>query len=296
MRVLTLLLLYFCVEQHLLAVFPHTGQGEETKHQRDQSGQKRQKNVCREGRRQSPIDLDLGGNLSKRYFLRQLHFHWNSEHTINGLHYPLEAHLVHAGEDFNPKTDDIAGSVVIVAVLFRLAEEDLSGIDAVLSATYDFKPRVPISSFNPAVVLPNDLSSFFTYSVLGKQKAVTFQLSLLTAPKRSLVSTIIQLATQAGREEDNTPLWERNSRPVQHSNGRKLLLNKSGKAVKEDEIIQEVVIIVLVFVSLMLVPPFLIMWVIQKKASLADPDQTSSSQGSTNRSSTTTAHRASARV
>ncbi|VDO52430.1 unnamed protein product [Haemonchus placei] len=37
-----------------------------------------------------------GGNLEGRYYLQQFHFHWDgndrfgSEHTLDGLHYPLE--------------------------------------------------------------------------------------------------------------------------------------------------------------------------------------------------------------
>jgi carbonic anhydrase len=35
----------------------------------------------------------------KRYFLKQLHFHAKSEHSIEGLFYPAEMHLVHVSED-----------------------------------------------------------------------------------------------------------------------------------------------------------------------------------------------------
>jgi carbonic anhydrase len=34
-----------------------------------------------------------------KYELKQIHFHEASEHTINGIRYPLEMHLVHASED-----------------------------------------------------------------------------------------------------------------------------------------------------------------------------------------------------
>jgi carbonic anhydrase len=35
----------------------------------------------------------------KSYFLKQLHFHAKSEHSIEGLFYPAEMHLVHIAED-----------------------------------------------------------------------------------------------------------------------------------------------------------------------------------------------------
>lgn len=47
----------------------------------------------------------------KKYNLKQIHFHEASEHTINGVRYPLEMHLVHVSEDNQ------------IAVLGVLAEE-----------------------------------------------------------------------------------------------------------------------------------------------------------------------------
>lgn len=50
------------------------------------------------------------GRLNGRYSLEQFHFHSPSENTINGAHYPLELHMVHAAPD---------GSLAVVAVLFE---------------------------------------------------------------------------------------------------------------------------------------------------------------------------------
>lgn len=36
---------------------------------------------------------------NKKFELKQIHFHEGSEHTINGVRFPLEIHLVHASED-----------------------------------------------------------------------------------------------------------------------------------------------------------------------------------------------------
>lgn len=47
------------------------------------------------------------------FTLQQLHFHAPSEHTIDGRHYPLEAHLVHANDD---------GELAVVTVLFEQGE------------------------------------------------------------------------------------------------------------------------------------------------------------------------------
>ena len=47
-------------------------------------------------------DFEAGDSISyqnKTYHLKQIHFHEPAEHTINGIRYPIEIHLVHANED-----------------------------------------------------------------------------------------------------------------------------------------------------------------------------------------------------
>ncbi|KAF9823691.1 hypothetical protein SFRURICE_013172, partial [Spodoptera frugiperda] len=43
--------------------------------------------------------LISGGPLKYRYRLEQLHFHWLSEHAVNGVKYPMEIHFVHVRAD-----------------------------------------------------------------------------------------------------------------------------------------------------------------------------------------------------
>lgn len=50
----------------------------------------------------------------KNFDLKQIHFHEPSEHTINGIRYPLEMHLVHVSKDNN---------IVVIAIM---AEEGKS--------------------------------------------------------------------------------------------------------------------------------------------------------------------------
>ncbi|XP_059054540.1 putative carbonic anhydrase 3 [Achroia grisella] len=40
-----------------------------------------------------------GGPLEHMYRLEQVHFHWLSEHSINGIKYPMEIHFVHVRSD-----------------------------------------------------------------------------------------------------------------------------------------------------------------------------------------------------
>ena len=52
----------------------------------------------------------------KQYKLKQFHFHSPSEHTINGVRYPLEAHMVHHSEASN--------SYIVIAMLVEQGAPD----------------------------------------------------------------------------------------------------------------------------------------------------------------------------
>jgi carbonic anhydrase len=72
-------------------------------------------------------DFDEGDEIvfrGARYALKQVHFHEPSEHTINGLRYPIEMHLVHYSEERNE-----------FAVLALMGEEGRS------SAAFEFLER-----------------------------------------------------------------------------------------------------------------------------------------------------------
>ncbi|XP_078447540.1 alpha carbonic anhydrase 1, chloroplastic-like [Wolffia australiana] len=51
----------------------------------------------------------------KKYKLQQLHWHSPSEHTIDGVQYPVEMHLVHLSE---------TGDISVVAVLYKYGRAD----------------------------------------------------------------------------------------------------------------------------------------------------------------------------
>jgi carbonic anhydrase len=61
-------------------------------------------------------DLNVIGYKNKQYKMKQFHFHSPSEHTINGVRYPLEIHMVHHSEETN--------SYIVFAVLVQQGEAD----------------------------------------------------------------------------------------------------------------------------------------------------------------------------
>jgi carbonic anhydrase len=147
--------------------------------------------VCSDGRYQSPIDLRDGiparlgsvtadikastlsfgldgptfavpyesGSLltmnGTRYELRQFHFHHESEHTVDGRHYPMEAHLVmrSEGSDHN---DAVMGIFI-----------DIGSENAMLAQFWYQLPRAKHSGVAPVRVNVGDLlpreTAYFMY-------------------------------------------------------------------------------------------------------------------------------------
>ena len=63
------------------------------------------------------VDVAAGSSITvdgKTFKLKQFHFHTPSENTINGKHFPLEAHYVHRSDDDN--------SYAVVSVMFEEGE------------------------------------------------------------------------------------------------------------------------------------------------------------------------------
>ncbi len=198
--------------------------------------------LCRDGRRQSPIDLrtdqafpargvpfkvsyrpdtidetnnghtvtevihnDSGVTYDGRdYSLKQFHFHSHSEHTVNGKPRPLEIHLVH---------QDKEGRLLVIGVFFTVgkANETLEPLLRHLPAKagqhqVDIKDKIDIRGLIPAD------SAIFTYDG-----------SLTTPPATEGVRWFVYqtpLTVSAEQLKKFKQLYNHNFRPVQPLNGR----------------------------------------------------------------------------
>ncbi|MBI4001597.1 MAG: carbonic anhydrase family protein [Nitrospira defluvii] len=153
------------------------------------------------------VDFQEGGTLEilgRSYSLKEFHFHEPSEHQLNGLTYPMEAHLVHR---------DAAGHLVVLAVLMDLGVESAS-----LSAVWD---RIPSGKqddvrdllLNPQELLPKDLHHY------------AYDGSLTTPPCTEGVHWIVlkaPIAITASHLERFISLLGHNARPVQPLNEREI--------------------------------------------------------------------------
>jgi carbonic anhydrase len=100
-----------------------------------------------------------------RYGLKQVHFHEPSEHTLNGVRYPIEMHLVHFNASLNRYT--------VLAVL---------GYEGAPSAGYQFLEKyLPLAEgemrsigepFNLSQVLPANLNPPISLQRLPNDAAV----------------------------------------------------------------------------------------------------------------------------
>ncbi|XP_050349538.1 putative carbonic anhydrase 3 [Nymphalis io] len=78
-----------------------------------------------------------GGPLKYTYRLEQLHFHWLSEHSIDGVKFPMEIHFVHVRKDLNisealNKRDGLAILAVFCNVQPDLNENQREASDEIM--------------------------------------------------------------------------------------------------------------------------------------------------------------------
>ena len=144
--------------------------------------------------------------LDRHYDLLQFHFHHDSEHTVNGAHYPMEAHFVHRSTD---------GSLAVVGVFLddgpaNRALETIWGIMPTEPGEIDVADR-PV---DPNDLLPAARSAFLYYG------------SLTTPPCSEVVTWMVldtPISASARQIAEFDAIYNANYRPVQPLNRRLLL-------------------------------------------------------------------------
>jgi carbonic anhydrase len=151
--------------------------------------------------------LSVGG---KTYTLKQFHFHHPSEENVNGHGYDMVAHLVHA---------DAGGNLAVVAVFFTTGKAN-SSIEQIwknIPAEKEKAVDVAGTTLNARNLLPADLGYY------------TFAGSLTTPPCSEGVTWYV-LKTAISISPDQlasfAKLYPNNARPIQPTNGRKILETK----------------------------------------------------------------------
>lgn len=141
-------------------------------------------------------DLGTATINGKQYTLKQFHFHHPSEHTINGRHFPAEAHFVHQASD---------GSLAVVAVMLEGGGDNMVFDDSLNIAT-DAPGETHLGLENPRDLLPEDLSVY------------TYRGSLTTPPCSEIVDwSIIKTPLKVSDQslEAFARLYDNDARPTQ---------------------------------------------------------------------------------
>jgi carbonic anhydrase len=161
------------------------------------------------------VNYDEGSGISidgHEYALLQFHFHHPSEHTIAGVTYPLEMHLVHADAD---------GNLAVVGLLIQEGTDANAGLESVfanLPTEHADAHAVEGASVNAADVLPAE-SLYYTYP------------GSLTTPPCSegvrwlVLTTSITLSVE--QIETFSSVFELDARPVQPLNSRDVVMDSA---------------------------------------------------------------------
>lgn len=139
------------------------------------------------------IPYIFGGKLTAEYEFDGLHFHWGernnrgSEHTFNGVRYPMEMHLVHRNKKY--KSVDEAtkhhDGLAVIAFFYQIADFDGHEIEPIVSKLH------LVQSFDNKVLIN---STFTLASLLGQVDVERFYMykgSLTTPPCSEAVKWII---------------------------------------------------------------------------------------------------------
>ena len=146
----------------------------------------------------------------KRYNLAQFHFHAASEHSVNGIHFPLVIHMVHVSEDKN---------FVVFAVMVSEGEE---------SNAFDFlESYLPVYTGETKAI---GKSHHFENYILTNFEHYYYKGSLTTPPCTEAVNWFVfkdAIKTSPEQVKAIADLMPRNNyRPTQPLNGRKVFSSK----------------------------------------------------------------------
>ncbi|PFH84911.1 carbonic anhydrase family protein [Bacillus sp. AFS088145] len=156
------------------------------------------------------IQLEAKGtaNINGRNFeLTQFHFHAKSEHTINGKHYPIEAHFVNKAQD---------GRIAVIGVFFIEGEKN-EGFQKVLDNIKKGATNNSVGEINIGSMMPLNKSY---YHYLG---------SLTTPPLSENVEWyVMKNPVEVSKEQIKafTNNYNANNRKVQPLNRRVILEHK----------------------------------------------------------------------
>ncbi|XP_019880549.1 putative carbonic anhydrase 3 [Aethina tumida] len=172
-----------------------------------------------------------GGNLPNVYVLDHLHFHWHSEHTVDGSSYPLELHLVHHAKQYGNLTEALKDpqGVAVFGVLFDISPDDDNLLKPLISVMKSVKSNNDLremDNFNVLYFLPRDTAGYFRYdgslTTPGCNEGILWTVFTNTLPiSKQQVEAFAEINDSEGKN------LQENFRSLQEPNDRKILIKIS---------------------------------------------------------------------
>jgi carbonic anhydrase len=166
--------------------------------------------------------LSIGSQPTDVYQLVQFHFHAPSEHTINGVRYDAELHLVH--------TNDI-GETAVIGVLLSSSAEGLPIFDAIMALSpTSAGESEPEGEVNVLDLLPFR-RGFYRYagSLTTPACSESVQWFLMQDPVPITPGALAKLHSLIS-SFPNYGEYPNNNRPIANLNGRSVL-----KSIRDDD-------------------------------------------------------------
>lgn len=178
-----------------------------------------------------------GGPISGVYRLRQFHCHWGSsddcgsEHTVNGISFPCELHLVHWNTKY-PSFGEAASQpdgLAVVGVFLRIgaANPNLQKILDCFSSIKNKGKQSSFGSFDAQTLLPPSLE-YWTYEgslttppLLESVQWIVLKQGITVSPAQMEMFRGLQFCAEGEGQNDMVD----NFRPPQPLKGRKLRAN-----------------------------------------------------------------------
>ncbi|XP_047496162.1 carbonic anhydrase 2-like [Penaeus chinensis] len=181
------------------------------------------------------------GGLKGEYIFAQFHFHWGhdsslgSEHTIDGVRYPMELHLVHYKGAYGSLAEAVKKSdgLAVLGVMLEVSNSDNPALTPLVTALRNITDsgmfaevdaRHPLRAF-----LPRNLDTFYRYS--GSLTTPTCN-EVVTWTVFADAITISEKQLNAFRalmNDRNQPIVN-NFRPPQPLNNRKVMVSAKSDA------------------------------------------------------------------
>ena len=151
---------------------------------------------------------DAGGITldGQTYQLAEAHTHNPSEHTIDGLSFALEMHLVHKQE---------SGDIAVVGILYRLGEPNPAIQSIIGAAPKQDGTTEPTSPMKPSDFLPSSHGYYaYTGSLTTPPYTEGVKWHVMSEIAEVSEEQVTQLATLTGGGTNNRPIQPLNNRQI----------------------------------------------------------------------------------